>query len=98
MLQFVRDRARETLFFSPVLKVTNTFVLHVNGSCDVHSVCGERTTVLDVMMMYSKERYTENVLLKAMIVPYRFYLAVYTSMRNYEYSWASPWESYMLTL
>ena len=41
------------------VKVTNTFVLHVNGNCDVH---GLRTTkVRDVTMMYCKERYMENV-------------------------------------
>ena len=48
-------------FFSlSVLKVTNTFVLHVNGSCDIHGV---RTTkaVRDITMMYCKERYMENV-------------------------------------
>ena len=50
-------------FFLPVLKVTNTFVLYINGSCDVHGVCDVRTaTVHDVTMMYSKERYMENVL------------------------------------
>ena len=37
----VRAKARETL-----LKVTNTFVLHVNGSCNVNGICGERTTAL----------------------------------------------------
>ena len=41
------------------LKVTNTFVLHVSGNCDV---CGVRTTtVCDLTMMYSQEWYTENV-------------------------------------
>ena len=34
-------RVREWIFLS-VLKVTNTFVLHVNSSCDVHSI---RTTI-----------------------------------------------------
>ena len=58
----VRARAREWDFFLSVLKVTNTFVLHVNGSCDVHGVHGVRTTtVRDVTMMYyCKERYMEN--------------------------------------
>ena len=59
----VRARAREcgfpVLFFLSVLKVTNNFVLHVNGSCDVHGL--RTTTVHDVMMMYCKERYMENV-------------------------------------
>ena len=49
-------------FFLFVLKVTNTFVLHVNGSCDVHGVRGVRTTTVhDVTMMYCKEQYVENV-------------------------------------
>ena len=49
-------------FSLSVLKVTNTFALHVNGSCDVHGVRGVRTaTVCDVTMMYSKEQYMENV-------------------------------------
>ena len=57
----VRARAREwdfsVLFFCLCLKVTNTFVLHVNGSFDVHGVHGVRTTtVCDVTMMYCKER------------------------------------------
>ena len=46
-------------FFLSVLKVTNTFVLHVNGSCDVHGV--RTTTLRDVTMMYCKEWYMENV-------------------------------------
>ena len=50
-----------SFFFLSVLRVTNTFVLHVNGSCDVHGVRGVTTTVCDVMMMYCKERYMENV-------------------------------------
>ena len=41
------------------VKVTNTFVLHVNGSCDAHGV--RTTKVRDVTMMYCKERYMENV-------------------------------------
>ena len=43
----VRARAREWDFplFLSVLKVTNTFVLHFNGSCDIHDV---PTTVHDV--------------------------------------------------
>ena len=46
-------------FFFSLLKVTNIFVLCVSGNCDV---CGIRTTtVCDVMMMYSQERYMENV-------------------------------------
>ena len=60
----VRARAREwnfslLFFFLAVLKVTNTFILHVNGSCDVHGL--RTTTVRDVTMMYCKERYMENV-------------------------------------
>ena len=39
--------------------LSNTFVLHVNGSCDVHGV--RTKTVCDVTMMYCKERYMENV-------------------------------------
>ena len=46
-------------FFLSVLKVTNTFVLHVNGSCGVHDL--RTTTVCDVMMMYCTEWYMENV-------------------------------------
>ena len=46
-------------FFLFVLKVTNTFVLHVNSSCDIHDV--RTTTVHDVTMMYCKEEYTENM-------------------------------------
>ena len=50
------------IFFLSVLKVTNTFVLHVNSSCDVHGIRGVRTTtVRDVTMNYCKERYMENV-------------------------------------
>ena len=49
-------------FFSSMLEATNTFVLHVNSCCDVHDIRGVRTTpVCDVTMMYSKERYMENV-------------------------------------
>ena len=51
--RMVRARAREwdfSFFF---------VVLHVNGSCDVHSV--RTATVRDVTMMYCKERYMENV-------------------------------------
>ena len=59
----VRARAREccfsVLFFWSVLKVANNFVLHVNGSCDVHGL--RTTTVRDVTVMYCKERYMENV-------------------------------------
>ena len=47
-----------SLFILSVLKVTNTFVLHVNSSCNVQCL---RTTVHDVMMMYCKERNMENV-------------------------------------
>ena len=54
----VRAKAREwefsVPFFLSVLKVTNTFVLHVNGSCSIHAVH-------DITMMYCKERYMENV-------------------------------------
>ena len=46
-------------FFLSVLKVTNIFVLHINGSCDVHAV--RTTPVCDVTMMYCKERYMENM-------------------------------------
>ena len=61
---WVRVRARKRMFpfvlkFFSVLKVTNTFVLHVNSSCDVHGA--RTTTVHDVTMMYCKERYMENV-------------------------------------
>ena len=55
----VRARARECDFFHSIffcVKVTNTFVLHVNASCDVHGV-----RVCDVMMMYCKEWYIEKV-------------------------------------
>ena len=51
----VRARAREWDFFPflSVLKVTNTFVLHVNSICDVYGIRGLRiTTVCDVAMMY----------------------------------------------
>ena len=41
------------------LSATNTFVLHVNGSCGAHGL--RTTTVHDVTMMYCKERYMENV-------------------------------------
>ena len=41
------------------VKVTNTFVLHVNGSCDIHGV--RTTKVCDVTMMYCKEWYIEKV-------------------------------------
>ena len=47
----VRARVRECgfslLFFFVCVK--NTFVLHVNGSCDVHGV--RTTTVCDITMM-----------------------------------------------
>ena len=46
-------------FFFLCVEVTNTFVLHVNGSSDVYGV--RTTKVCDVTMMYCKERYTENV-------------------------------------
>ena len=48
-----------------MLKVTNTFVLHVNGSCDVHGL--RTTTVREVAMMYCKERYMENVAKDALL-------------------------------
>ena len=42
------DFSYSCFLFSPV-KVTNTFVLHIKGSCDVHGIRGERTaTVRDV--------------------------------------------------
>ena len=44
----IRARAREWDFSH----------LHFNGSCDIHGI---RTTVHDVTMMYSTERYMENV-------------------------------------
>ena len=47
------------LIFFSVLKVTNTFVLGVNGNCDVHGV--RTTTVHDVTMMYCQEWYMEKV-------------------------------------
>ena len=64
----VRARTREwdfsfLLFFLSVLKVTNIFVLHINGSCDIHGV--GTTPVCDVTMMYCKERYMENVPLRS---------------------------------
>ena len=58
----VRARARECiflLFFISLLEVTNIFVLRVSGNCDVRGV--RTTTVSDVTMMYSQERYMENV-------------------------------------
>ena len=59
----IRARARECifslLFFISLLKVTNTFVLHVSSNCHVRGV--RTTTVRDVTMMYSQEWYTENV-------------------------------------
>ena len=56
----VRARARECIFllFFSLLEVTNIFVLHVSSNCDI---CGIRTTVCDVTMMYSQKRYMENV-------------------------------------
>ena len=56
-----RARARECTFplFFSVLKVTNAFVLHVSGNCNVRGV--RTATVCDVMMMYCQERYMENV-------------------------------------
>ena len=48
-----------SFFLLSVLKVTNNFVLHINGSCDVRRI--RTTTVRDVTMMYCKERYMENV-------------------------------------
>ena len=47
-----------------LLKVTNTFDLCISGNCDI---CGIRTTVCDVMMMYSQERYMENVPYKSIM-------------------------------
>ena len=41
-----------SFFFWSVLKVANNFVLHVNGSCDVHGL--RTTTVRDVTVMYCK--------------------------------------------
>ena len=58
----VRARAREwgfSFLFLSVSKVTNTFVLHANGSCCIHGV--RTTTVHDVTMMYCKEQYMEDV-------------------------------------
>ena len=58
----VRARARECIFpffFFSLLKVTKIIVLRVSGNCDI---CGIRTTTVhDVKMMYSQERYMENV-------------------------------------
>ena len=45
-------------FFFSLLKVTKVFVLHVSGNRDIRGV---RTTVRDVKMMYSQERYMKNV-------------------------------------
>ena len=47
------------LFFFSLLKVTKIFVLRVSGNCDIRGV--RTTTVRDVKMMYSQERYMENV-------------------------------------
>ena len=46
-------------FFFSLLKVTKIFVLHVSSNCDIHGI--RTTTVHDVKMMYSQERYMENV-------------------------------------
>ena len=46
-------------FFFSLLKVTKIFVLRVNGNCNIHGV--RTTTVRDVKMMNSQERYMENV-------------------------------------
>ena len=57
-----RVRARECIFpffFFSLLKVTNIFVLCVSGNCDVRGI--RTTTVCDVTMMYSQERYMKNV-------------------------------------
>ena len=59
----VRARAREwgfsvLFFYFFCVKVTNTFVLHVNGGCDIH---GLRTKVRNVTVIYCKKRYMENV-------------------------------------
>ena len=45
-------------FFFSLLKVTKVFVLRISGNRDIRGV---RTTVRDVKMMYSQERYMENV-------------------------------------
>ena len=59
----VRARARECIFpfffFFFLLKVTKIFVLRVSGNCDIRGI--RTTTVRDVKMMYSQERYMENV-------------------------------------
>ena len=47
------------LYFFFCVKVTNTFVLHIDGSCEVYGI--RTSKACDVMMMYCKERYTENV-------------------------------------
>ena len=52
----VRARAKEcdfSILFFFCVEVTNTFVLHVNGSCNIHGV--RTTKVRDVTMMW--ERY-----------------------------------------
>ena len=62
----VRARARRCIFpffFFSLLKVTKIYVLHVSGNCDIRGV-RTATTVRDVKMMYSQERYMENVPLK----------------------------------
>ena len=53
------------LFFS-LLKVTKIFVLCVSSNCDIRDV--RTTTVRDVKMMYSQERYMENVPLRVVMV------------------------------
>ena len=39
--------------------MTKIFVLRVSGNCDIRGI--RTTTVCDVKMMYSQERYMENV-------------------------------------
>ena len=61
----IRARARECifpfffLFFFSLLKVSKIFVLRVSGNCDIRGV--RTTTVRDVKMMHSQERYMEDV-------------------------------------
>ena len=46
-------------FIFSLLKVTKIFVLRVSSNCDIHGI--RTTTVRGVKMMYSQERYMENV-------------------------------------
>ena len=52
-------------FFFSLLEVTHIFVLRVSGNCNVRGV--RTTTVCDVTVMYSQERYMENVPLRSIM-------------------------------